>query len=68
MKKRHIEFANTSDSGRHLVKLKLSDGEMEVWHNVWAGNFDFARMLEKCDIESYEVSWEPRKTRKGPTS
>lgn len=68
MRKRHIEFANTRDYGMHQVKLRLNNGEMEIWHNVWANNFDFSRMLDKCEIKSFEVSWEPQKTRKGPTS
>ncbi len=66
MKKRHIEFANTYDYGLYQVELKFRDGETEVWHNVWPDFNGLARMIDKSEINSFEVSWEPEETRKGP--
>ncbi len=67
MRKRHIEFANTDDHGLYQVVVKFYDGETEVWHNVWPDFNSLTRMINKSDINSFEVSWEPQETRKGPT-
>lgn len=64
MKYRHIECANTSEAGIYQVKLKLSKNETEVWHNSEADFYGLSRLLDKCEIQSFEVSLEPEKTRK----
>lgn len=64
MKRLHVDCAGLPDSGIYQIKVKRNKNLMEIWHN---SDFDFyglIRLVDKCAIESFEVSLEPLKSRK----
>lgn len=60
MKRRHYDFSKSNESGLYQIKIRKFNGDMEIWHNVMPNLYGLTRMVDKCEIKSFEFLWEPR--------